>query len=102
MVVGRTVRSSVAARWRRPRLSATYELDQREVDVDDGLCAYLTEQSAPPDADRPRPSRAVLLLPGARGWRCSHTRKLADRLAVFCCALVLVPDVHRGGAPWPR
>lgn len=78
-----------------------FELSGREVEVADDLSAYLTEEAAPTDAERERPSRAVVLLPGRRGWKCAHTRRLADRIAVFCLALVLVPDVHRGGAPLP-
>lgn len=68
---------------------------------DEALQAYLTEQRPPYDAPRERPQRAILLLPGSGGWRCRRVRSLADRLAVFCLALVLVPDMHRGNAPVP-
>jgi hypothetical protein len=49
-----------------------------------------------------RPRRSVVLLPGSRGFNCPRTRSLADRIAVFCFALVLVPDLLRGEEPWPE
>ena len=103
--------SFLSTRARPPILhldpSSTYSEEthvSREVtDIDDekSLSAYLTEAASPPDAERPPPSRAVLLLPGARGWRDARTRRLADRIALYCLALVCIPDIHRGGAPMP-
>ena len=93
-----------------PLLRARSELHSREVkvegingldDSDDFLEGYLTEEAVPDDSARERPSRALVLLPGANGWRCGRTRRLADRLAIFCLCLVLVPDLHRGSAPYP-
>ena len=55
-----------------------------EVEVVDtassSFAAYLAEEM--PREGRPRSARAVLLLPGAQGYRCEKTRRLADRLAV--------------------
>lgn len=48
----------------------------------------------------PRARLSCPFPPPPRRYACERTRGLAHRLAVFCCALVLVPDVHRG-APWP-
>ncbi|KAL1526610.1 hypothetical protein AB1Y20_015314 [Prymnesium parvum] len=84
-------------------LRARYSLLSREVEIDGErspagpLAAYLTEEQR----DEARPSRACLLLPGASGWRHPPTRRLADRLAVFCSCLVLVPDLWRAAAPSP-
>lgn len=89
-----------------PRCSAAisdaYDLDSRELElpeIDDGggRNAYLTEEVPREGAERAR--RAIVLLPGEGGFACERTRKLADRLAVFCFSLVLVPDL---GGPWPE
>ena len=75
-----------------------YDLDARfvELDLEDGSTgrAYLTEER--PEEHRPRASRAIVLIPEAAGIDSSRTRHLADRLAVFCFAMVLVPDLNGG------
>ena len=87
-------------------LRLRYEIDSREVEIDDdaasltgALSGYLTEEVA--REGQPRPYRACLLLPGAAGWRHPPTRRLADRLAVFCSCMVLIPDLLRTAEPWP-
>ena len=86
-------------------LRLRYELDSREVEIDDDdgrtgvLSGYLTEEVAP--EGHTRPTRACILLPDAAGWRDPPVRRLADRIAVFCACLVLVPDLLRTSAPWP-
>lgn len=78
-------------------IALAYDLDSREVELDIGgtsTAAYLTEEQ--PTDRRPPASRAILLLPGADGVACTRTRRLADRLAVFCLAVVCVPDIARG------
>ena len=87
------------------RLSTeSYELTSQEVELDDGtataaaLNAYLTEETVQPG--QPRADRAILLLPPATGWKHAPTRRLADRLAIICRCLVLLPDLLRGGAPF--
>ena len=88
-----------------PHFALKYQLDQRDVEVDGEtaiagpLNGYLTSEM--PQPGRPRATRGLILLPDASGWQHPPTRRLADRLAVFCAALVLIPDVLRGGAPWP-
>ena len=79
--------------------SDAYDLNARLVELQlsdgDSAQAYLTEEQE--TERRPRASRAIVLLPGdADGVHSLRTRRLADRLAVFCCALVLVPDLARG------
>ena len=83
----------------RASLADDYDLDARtvELDLSDGTraCAYLTEER---ETDRrPRASRAIVLLPDASGGPSARTRSLADRLAVFCFAMVLVPELSRDG-----
>ena len=92
---GRVRRASLA----RASLADDYDLDARTVQLDlsDGTraCAYLTEER---ETDRrPRASRAIVLLPDASGGPSARTRSLADRLAVFCFAIVLVPELSRDG-----
>jgi hypothetical protein len=92
---GRVRRASLA----RASLADDYDLDARtvELDLSDGTraCAYLTEER---ETDRrPRASRAIVLLPDASGGPSARTRSLADRLAVFCFAIVLVPELSRDG-----
>lgn len=92
---GRVGRASLA----RASLADDYDLDARTVQLDlsDGTraCAYLTEER---ETDRrPRASRAIVLLPDASGGPSARTRSLADRLAVFCFAIVLVPELSRDG-----
>ena len=81
------------------RLRLDYEFSSRDVaiEVQAGLSidAYLTEE-VPLSGAQARPSRGVVLLPDCGGIGCQRIRTLADRLAVFCCAMVLVPDVYRG------
>ena len=78
-----------------------YDLLTREIDVpgEDATTfkAYFAEEE--PREGRARSSRGVVLLPGAAGHRCPQTRSLAQRLAVFCCALVLVPELRSPAAP---
>ena len=80
-------------------LRLDYELSSRDVAIDmpdgESIDAYLTEE-VPLSGAQARPSRGVVLLPDCRGVGCERIRTLADRLAVFCCAMVLVPDVYRG------
>ena len=83
----------------RASLADDYDLDARtvELDLSDGTraSAYLTEER---ETDRrPRASRAIVLLPDASGGPSARTRSLADRLAVFCFAMVLVPELSRDG-----
>ena len=83
----------------RASLADDYDLDARtvELDLSDGTraSAYLTEER---ETDRrPRASRAIVLLPDASGGPSARTRSLADRLAVFCFAIVLVPELSRDG-----
>ena len=79
-------------------------MTSQEVELDDGtataaaLNAYLTEETVQPG--QPRADRAILLLPPATGWKHAPTRRLADRLAIICRCLVLLPDLLRGGAPF--
>ena len=92
---GRVRRASLA----RASLADDYDLDARtvELDLSDGTraSAYLTEER---ETDRrPRASRAIVLLPDASGGPSARTRSLADRLAVFCFAIVLVPELSRDG-----
>lgn len=85
-------------------LRARYELRSHELRIDErtptagALAAYLTEEVR---EGRPRPTRACIMLPGACGWRHPPTRRLADRIAIFCSCIVLVPDLLRTGDPWP-
>lgn len=85
-------------------LRLRYELEARELVIQEAqgaspkLCGYLTEEVR---EGKPRPERACLLLPGAAGWKHPPTRRLADRIAVFCSCLVLIPDLLRTGDPWP-
>ena len=83
----------------RASLADDYDLDARtvELDLSDGTraCAYLTEERE--TDSRPRASRAIVLLPDASGGPSARTRSLADRLAVFCFAMVLVPELSRDG-----
>ena len=72
------------------------ELDSRDVQLGPGQTAYLTEEVR---EGIPRPTRAVVLLPDATGFQGPRIRRLADRIAVFCFSLVLVPDLHHGD-PW--
>ena len=80
-----------------------YEFHSREVTIDDTqlfpLHGYLTEEVRRSE-DEPRTTRALLLIPDAAGWRHPPVRRLADRLAVFCSCLVLVPDLLRGSESW--
>lgn len=108
MVVIITARGALLPSWRsRPcqcSLQRDYEFVSQEVEIpiegsDATASAYLTEEV--PRKGAQRPSRAVLLLPGAHGFAAERTRRLADRLALFCFAMVLVPDVLQGGQPWP-
>jgi hypothetical protein len=87
--------------------SLKYALRQDEVEIDgptvegsdDGLKAYLVREE-PREGGSYSAGHGVLLLPDASGWRSSRTRRLADRLAVFCSCLVLLPDLQRGQGGW--
>ena len=86
-------------------LPLKYDLQQQEVEIDDAretsgaLNAYVVEE--PVGQGRAENGRAVVLLGGSSGWRHQPTRRLADRLAVFCSCMVLLPDLLRGAEPWP-
>ncbi len=45
-------------------------------------------------------SNGLLLLPDAAGWTHPTARALADRLAVLCSAVVMLPDLGRGAPAW--
>ena len=83
-------------------ISLQYELDTEELIIDDGsdvggpLTAYVTQEQ--PREDGERVDRALILLSDASGWQDVQTRRLADRLAIFCSCVVLVPDLLRGEA----
>ena len=84
-----------------------YALRQEEVEIrkpsapdgDDSLNAYLVREE-PREGGSYSAGHGVMLLPDAAGWRHPRTRLLADRLAVFCSCLVLIPDLQRGLAGW--
>ena len=86
-------------------LPLKYDLQQQEIEIDDAretcgaLNAYVVEE--PVGQGRAENGRAVVLLSGSSGWRHQPTRRLADRLAVFCSCMVLLPDLLRGAEPWP-
>lgn len=95
MTVAKPVPAVACGRRVKPRMDmvpAEPELDAREVELEPGRGAYLTEEV---QEGSPRPARAVVLLPDATGFR-GPIRRFADRLAIFCFALVLVPDLYRG------
>ena len=75
------------------------EIELPAVHDGDAIDAYFTQEE--PRENR-APSRcAVIVLPDNAGYEAKTARSLADRLALFCLALVLVPDIHRGQAPLP-
>lgn len=90
------------ADWQEDTLRLDYMFSSSEVTINDDAAAplqgYLTEEV--PAMGKPRTTRSLLLLPAAAGWRHPPVRRLADRLAVFCSCLVLVPDMLRGAEPW--
>ena len=92
------MRSSPPSRALDRDFSLKYALRQEEVDVTD-FSAYLVREE-PREGGSYSAGAGVLLLPDAAGWKHARTRRLADRLAVFCSCLVLVPDLHRGAAGW--
>lgn len=101
-ITGRAPRRSRVASACLADLSLQYELATEELSIDDGsgvsgpLTAYVTEEQ--PREDSERVDRALILLPDASGWKDVQTRRLADRLAIFCSCVVLVPDLLRGEA----
>ena len=92
------MRSAPPSRALDRDFSLKYALRQEEVDVTD-FSAYLVREE-PREGGSYSAGAGVLLLPDAAGWKHARTRRLADRLAVFCSCLVLVPDLHRGAAGW--
>ena len=109
-ICGTSPRSSIAHIYimrpsppRPPRnLALAYELNSRSVEFPAGdgdvMQAYLTEET--PREGKARASRSILLIADGDGWQAERTRRLADRLAVFCFALVLVPDLLRDSSPF--
>ena len=101
-ITGRAPRRSRCACACLADLSLQYELASEELSIDDGtdvagpLTAYITEEQ--PREDGEPVNRALILLPDASGWQDVQTRRLADRLAIFCSCVVLVPDLLRGEA----
>ncbi len=86
--------------------SIQYELLSDEVTIDQEsasaglLAAYETEEKPMEGEEHAEGERAALLvLPDASGWRGVDARALADRLAIFCGCLVVMPDLLRGEEP---
>ena len=69
---------------------------------DRALDAYLVrvDPARAPHRHHIDQSNGLLLLPDAAGWTHPTARALADRLAVLCSAVVMMPDLGRGAPSW--
>ena len=66
----------------------------------DQINAYITQEDPQVFKRHQKCDSAVILLPDADGWKSKKIRNLADRLAVLCATIVLVPDLLRGQPNW--